>query len=69
MAKPVFEHRHYKAIAASVHAIICSEVKAGNWLAEAFADQMCGTNPNFDRERFLAACRNEPINRRDKVRQ
>ena len=28
-------------------------------LANAFADALASTNPNFDRERFLAACRGE----------
>lgn len=25
-------------------------------LAENFADELAGTNPNFDRDRFLSAC-------------
>ena len=67
---PTFEHRHYKAIAA----IIADAKRVGfgdgqrDHIAEWFADALRGTNPNYNRERFLAAAKGEPSNGRDRVR-
>jgi hypothetical protein len=36
--------------------------------AKYVADALATTNPRFDRERFLAAARGEPLTSRDKVR-
>lgn len=65
---PTFEHRHYKRMASIINDLIRSEPKAGNWLAEAFADALKGTNPNYSRERFYAAAMGQPSNGRDRVR-
>jgi len=74
MTKPVFEHRHYKAIAACLAdmqqvagmtpgiAFTPGEVVAH--LAMLFASD----NPRFDCARFLAAASGKPSNGRDKVR-
>lgn len=60
---PVFQHRHYKAIAATLAAW-----GAGSYMAEHFAEMFADDNPRFDRARFLAAANGEPSNSRDKVR-
>lgn len=74
MTKPVFEHRHYKAIAACLAdmqqvasmtpGIAFTPKEAVTHLAMLFASD----NPRFDRARFLAAANGKPINGRDKVR-
>ena len=38
-------------------------------ITDALADALRSTNPRFDRARFLAACRGEPLTGRDKVRK
>ena len=60
---PSFQHRHFAEIAR----IIRTMDKVSNQehgfidiredVAETFADQLARTNPNFDRARFLAACK------------
>lgn len=68
---PTFEHHHYKAIAAILARMMQgpdAEPKAGLWLVERFADELKGTNPNYNRERFTAAAMGTPSNGRDKVR-
>ena len=75
MSKPMFEHRHYKKIAAAINAV-CDNMSDNGVMTQAayqyfvfkFADEMRGTNPNFNRERFIAACQGTPSNGRDKVR-
>lgn len=40
--------------------ILTSEIfddQTADTIAELFADRLAGTNPNFDRERFLKACK------------
>ncbi|TAJ97166.1 MAG: hypothetical protein EPO41_04010 [Reyranella sp.] len=70
MSKPVFEHRHYKRLAAIIadmrYLPIGQDMQAK--VAEAFADGLKGTNPNYSRERFIAAAMGQPSNGRDKVR-
>lgn len=71
MAKgPTFEHRHYKAIAAIIAELDfgLSDPITRRDVAETFADALKGTNPNYNRERFLAAAMGTPSNGRDKVR-
>lgn len=55
--KATFEHRHFATVAA-----IIKDMRAylpgntGDRVAEEFADSLAGTNPRFDRARFLRAC-------------
>jgi len=63
--RAIFQHRHFAVIAD----IIRRMEKVNNQehgfidvredVAEHFADWLASTNPNFDRSRFLAACRVE----------
>lgn len=74
MSKPVFEYRHYKAIAALiaktiVHPGNTPQARVGmETLTNGFAGMFASDNPRFDRARFLAAANGKPINGRDKVR-
>lgn len=58
-ANATLEHRHFAFIAATIkampdHAPSLRTQKRS--VALAFADACAGTNPRFDRRRFLAAC-------------
>jgi hypothetical protein len=68
MSAPVFQHRHYVRIAETIASI---RGKFGNddtrIIAEHFADNLRGTNPNFDRQRFISAAMGEPSNGRDRA--
>jgi hypothetical protein len=69
MAKaPIFQHQHYKAIAALIAAnLVGTEgVDHGTVIAH-FALMFAADNDRFDRDRFLAACKGQPINGRDMV--
>lgn len=68
MGKPTFEHRHYVKLAGIIATLPMHEGISRLEIAQAFADKLRGTNPNFNRERFLAAARGEPSNGRDRVR-
>lgn len=59
-----FEHRHYKLLA-DIIAKLPEDSKAT--LANIFADSLKGTNPRYNRERFVAAAMGTPSNGRDKV--
>lgn len=63
--KPLFQHRHYVAIAE-----IISEwpQPARAALAALFSQRLQGTNPNFDEHRFIAAAMGNPSTGRDKAR-
>ena len=73
---PVFQHRHYKAIAALFagmeHLNTRIEGDEGDMMlsstVDQFADMFASDNPRFDRARFLAAANGKPSNGRDKVR-
>lgn len=60
-ASPVFQHRHYAAIA---------KVMADHNVSEDFRNALSGLfrndNPNFDAYRFDQAARGEPVNGKDK---
>ena len=59
MPSPSFTKRHYRIIAAAIHAAFTNEFvpnAARVWAAGAAADALEGTNPLFDRVRFIAAC-------------
>jgi len=66
---PVFQHRHYKAIAAelSAHRDLIG-LNAQCAVMVRFADVFERDNPRFDRARFLAAASGKPSNGRDRVR-
>ena len=65
--KPVFGHRHYKAIAALI-ADLDDAYGYGDTMRDGFAHMFASDNPRFDRARFLAAASGKPSNGRDKVR-
>lgn len=48
------EHRHFAEIARII-ANTPAKMPRG-WIARYFAEQLAGTNPRFDRARFLRAC-------------
>ncbi len=50
--KATMEHRHFATIAA-----ILRNMQADRMTCEAWADELTPTNINFNRERFLLACR------------
>jgi hypothetical protein len=52
---PQMQHRHFAFIAATIAAM--PEHVNRIPVAREFAKQLARTNPNFDRDRFLAACR------------
>lgn len=53
------QHRHFAVIAdilkdlGANHGVFPNQTRS---ICEHFADELAGTNPNFDRRRFLAAC-------------
>lgn len=70
MSNSVFQHRHYKAIAALI-AELGYEGMDGTItyrIQGKFTALFASDNPRFDRERFLAAANGKPSNSRDKVR-
>ena len=68
MAMSVFQHRHCVRIAETIASI---RGKFGSddarIIAEHFADALRGTNPNFDRHRFISAAMGEASNGRDRT--
>lgn len=69
MAKaPVFQHRHYKAIAALIADMHSHDPGIAGYVAKLFSGSLAADNDRFNRDRFLAACKGQPINGRDKVR-
>jgi hypothetical protein len=68
MAMSVFQHRHYVRIAETI-ASICGKFGSDDAriIAEHFADALRGTNPNFDRQRFVDAAMGEPSSGRDRT--
>lgn len=68
---PVFQHRHYKAIAAALceaYFVPNAEHKTIAEIREMLADKFACDNSRFDRARFLAAASGKPSNGRDKVK-
>lgn len=59
----MFQHRHYAAIAASLAKLDDPDVRA--MAAVRLAADFQRDNPRFDSNRFMAAARGEPINRKD----
>ena len=64
----MFQHRHYVEIAKMVNKakVKRSPPAFGDYCQE-WADMLTGTNPRFDRERFITACYGFPVNGRDKA--
>lgn len=58
---PLFQHRHYAAIAKALADTRLPYGYAKAILAELFA----ANNPKFDGPRFISACDGEPSNKRD----
>jgi hypothetical protein len=57
-----FQHRHYAEIARiirAMHGHLGLHMSSADVTATAqhFADELAGSNPRFDRSRFLAACK------------
>lgn len=52
------QHRHFATIATIIRTRLYGDLtkEQRNIVAEAFADALPATNPNFDRRRFLLAC-------------
>lgn len=50
------EHRHFAFIAATIADLHSIKEKDRTWVADFFAEKLSGTNPRFDRARFLSAC-------------
>jgi len=69
---PVFQHRHYKAIAAHFARFQSLFGPSTTYTAADVTEYFTGLfeqdNPRFDRTRFLAAANGKPSNGRDKVR-
>lgn len=73
MSNPIFQHRHYVAIAQ-----VFASSKGDSWMTgnathwasqrDSMADLFASDNPRFDRGRFEAATEGKPSNGRDKVR-
>lgn len=49
------EHRHFAFIASVIATL--EAISQPDDVADAFADACRGTNPKFNRDRFLAACK------------
>ena len=64
---PVFQHRHYKAIAAIIAALPDDDTLQPIDIRQAFAKAFERDNARFDYSRFIAAAKGEPSNGRDKV--
>lgn len=60
-ATPIFQHRHYAAIAK-----VLSEQTVSRDILDALASMFANDNPHFQSQRFHAAARGVPINGRDR---
>lgn len=66
---PVFQHRHYVAIAAELYGLTYDmTIVDRDMIIARFANLFESDNLRFDRARFLAAANGKPSNGRDKVR-
>jgi len=50
------QHRHFATVATIIREMP-ADVYGTDQVAEIFADRLGHTNPNFDRRRFLLACK------------
>lgn len=59
---PPMQHRHYASVAAIIRELDFGAVSSADAIimraeiAQQFSNAMAGTNPRFDRGRFLRAC-------------
>jgi len=62
-APATFTHQHFRKVAEIIRSLPCKDSGPMGivWpiVAVHFADALATTNPNFDRARFLAACKGE----------
>lgn len=69
-ASPLFQHRHYAAIAKVLADNYDRSTNIGDLqhgkIMRALSDLFWRDNPNFDADRFFAASRGEPVNGKDK---
>jgi hypothetical protein len=72
--RPRFTHKDYVLIAETIASLsIPDAIRPGSVgetvtrlrIAEAFADALQGTNPAFDRDRFISCAFGRPMTRRD----
>jgi hypothetical protein len=61
----MFQHRHYTFIARTIANLGVNE-QTREIVAADFANALRGTNPNYDRSRFMSAALGRPENGRDK---
>ena len=66
MRTAVFAHRHYVKIAAIIADSFPDELHLRETVTSIFARGLADTNPNFDRDRFIAAALGQPTNGCDK---
>jgi len=57
------EHRHFVLIAGIIARNVSPMIR--DEVAEAFAQSLRNTNPNFDHERFVSAAMGLPITKKD----
>lgn len=67
----MFQHRHYKFIAATIasmgqHNVPGLTAQQHDAIIKIFAEELRGTNPNYDRGRFESAAKGTPENGRDR---
>ena len=62
---PLFQHRHYATIASTIASLKLPNAEKEIVIYH-FMDALRSTNRMFDMERFEAACRDNPINWRDR---
>lgn len=67
---PVFQHRHYKAIASLLANFKYQPIGADcqHAMIEEFIELFSVDNDRFDKDRFMAAASGKPSNGRDKVK-
>jgi hypothetical protein len=61
MTPPLFQHRQFVYLATLAYTLSLTDEQR-----ELFATWLQGTNPAYDRTRWLAAARGQPLTRRDK---
>lgn len=65
---PFMQHRHFKLVADIIRRMGVRGFEATtDDIARQFAHELCDTNPNFDAERFIAACKGQHIKSKDRI--
>lgn len=65
MEKPMFQAKHLAGIAGIISAIPNDDRNTREFTAVHFAQELAKDNPQFDRARFIAACKGRPTMSRD----